>query len=263
MGLPCADVDEAGHAIAADLSPWQVFIEPHASWNSSLRALSDPNPMQAVPMLALCQHMHVPVVLAGADGAGFVYEPLIIDHGHLHISPDRTRCLGATPSIEDLSGLPAEIALAVDQPALVGISADRHALEIVLCAATGSELMRLTDSHAHDPETHHGPGWGHGDGEALKKQWLAGDGQSAQALDALGWLTGPLLASMHVGEQAMDTLVVGAAKDPKAMRLLRRLAAVRAIAIDSLQRRAESLPPQVLRDLVLRRLGQAQDIDAD
>jgi hypothetical protein len=263
LGLPCADVEDAGHAIAEDLSLWQVYIEPHASWNPSLRARSEPSPMLAVPLLSLCQHMHVPVILAGDDGAGFVSEPLTVDHGQMIIAPGGTRYVGATPVGEGLSGLTPQIALPVDQAALIGLVADAHTLDVVICAQGGTELMRLSYAHGDDPATPVGPGWGQGNGEELKKQWLDGGDHAEQALADLGWLSALVLAAMHVGEQDMDTLLAGAEKDPHAMRLLRRFTGIQAIANGSLLHRVDTIPAPLLRDLVLRRLGQEQDIDFD
>jgi len=263
LGLPCADAAQAGHAIAEDLSIWQVFVEPHASWNPSLRARADSQPLDALPILTLCQHMHVPAIIAGADGAGFVSEPLSIDHGKLVIGPGGTRYLGATPSGDGLARIPEPIAVAVERPALIGMVADAACLTLVVSAQDGLPPMRLTYLHSDDPAVHLGAGWGGGDAEALKKAWLAADAQSAQALDDLGWLAGPLLSGIHFGDQETATLLAAAAQDPSSMRLLQRLTGIPAIALGSLQSRADSLPPLLLRDLVLRRLGLEQDVDTE
>jgi hypothetical protein len=263
LGLPCADRDHAGHAIAADLSPWQVFIEPQASWNPSLRARDEAQAAEAQPLIALCQRMQLPLVLAGAGGAGFISEPLAVADGRLRVSPGGTRYLGACPAGEGLSSLPAEIALAVDQAALIGLVADAQSLAAVVLPLNGDAALHLVYLRGDDPAARLGAGWGAGDGEALKKQWLAGGENAAAALDELGWLSGSLLAAMHVGDEELSRLVAGAASDPHAMRLLRRLSGVSAIADGLMQHRTDTLPAVLTRDLVLRQLGRGPDIDQE
>ncbi len=263
LGLPCADREQAGHAIAADLSPWQVFIEPQASWNPSLRARGEAELHQAQPLIALCQRMQLPLVLAGAGGAGFISEPLAVAEGRLGIAPGGTRYLGLCPAGEGLSTLPAEIALAVDQAALIGLVADGLGLAAVVLPLNGDAALHLAYFHGDEPAARLGAGWGGGDGEALKKQWLAGGADAAAALDQLGWLSGSLLAAMHIGDEELSRLAAGAAADPDAMRLLRRLSGVTAIADGSMQHRTGTLPEVLTRDLVLRQLGRGHDIDEE
>jgi hypothetical protein len=263
LGLPCADREHAGHAIAADLSPWQVFIEPQASWNPSLRARVEAQPLEAQPLLALCQRMQLPLVLAGAGGAGFISEPLAVTDGRLGISPGGTRYLGACPAGEGLSSMPPEIALAVDQAALIGLVADALSLAAVVLPLDGGAALHLVYLHGDDPAARLGPGWGSGNGEALKKQWLAGDADAAEALDQLGWLGGNLLGAMHIGDEELARLAAGAASDPNAMRLLRRFSGVAAIADGSMLHRTSTLPEVLTRDLVLHQLGRGTDIDSE
>jgi hypothetical protein len=260
LGLPCGDREHAVHAIAADLSPWQVFIEPQASWNPSLRARSEAQLHEAEQLISLCQRMQLPLVLAGAGGAGFISEPLAASNGRLGIAPGGTRYVGACPAGEGLASLPPEIALAVDQAALIGLVADAQSLAAVLLPLDGDAALHLVYLHGDEHAARLGPGWGGGDGEELKKRWLAGGPESDEALDQLGWLSGSLLSAMHIGDDELNRLATGAAGDANALRLLRRLSGVTAIADGSMQHRTGSLPPALTRDLVLRQLGRGPGI---
>jgi hypothetical protein len=263
LGLPSApDTARAGRAIAVDLSPWQVFVEPLASWNPGLLAPGQPaGPAASLPLVAICQHMHVPVILAGGGGAGWVSEPLGLDHGALAVVPGGTRYLGATPAGEGLAAMPGEIAAAVDLPALVGLAADPGQLTVALRALGGDELLRLVYLAGESRDHALGPGWGKGDIEELKKTWLAGGPAAGQALDDLGWLTARQLAGLHITSDEFAALLSASATDPRALRLLRRLTDVDPVVIGTMQRQLEALPPALGRDVVLRQLARTRLLD--
>ncbi len=257
LGLPSAsDEERAGRAIGTDLSPWQVFIAPKAEWNPGLLAPGqDAGTAALLPLIAVCQHMHVPVILAGATGAGWVSEPLGLERGKIAATAGGTRYVGAIPAGEGLAEQPDEIAMPVDQAALVGVSADPAHLVVALRALGGDDLFRLVYEAGAERADQQGPGWGNGDVGALKQAWLDGGAGAGQALDDLGWLTAQRLAGLHITSGEFATLLAASAKDPRALRLLRRLAGVDPLVVGIMERQLATLPPLLGRDVLLRQLA--------
>ncbi len=262
LGLPAiAALDQAGVNAARDPRRWPVLLAVQADWDLGLRARRGAGDLAAaVPLIALCQRLDVPLVLGTGSGSGWISEPLHVEHNHLQVVAGGCRFIAATPAGDGLASLPDEVAAACDVAALVGLAADADTLTAVLVAAEGGAVVQRLDWR-RDDDLRLGTGWGAGDAAKLTPAWLAGGKEAPAALADLAWLPLAQLATIKLGDADRIALAQAAPKDAASMRLLRRLVAVDALVTSDLQNQLAELPAPVARDLALRQIARPRLID--
>ncbi len=262
LGLPAiATLDQASAAAARDPRRWPVLLAVQADWDLGLRARRGAGDLAgAVPLIALCQRLDVPLVLGTGSGAGWISEPLHVEHNRLQVVAGGCRFIAATPAGDGLSSLPDEVAAACEVPALVGLAASADTLTATLVAPEGGAVLQRLDWR-RDDDLRLGTGWGAGEAAKLAPVWLAGGKDAPAALDDLVWLPLSQLATIKLSDADRLRLEQVAPQDPASMRLLRRLAAVDALVTSDLQTELADLPTPVARDLALRQLARPRLID--
>lgn len=265
LGLPTgSDDSQARSAMARDLSPWLVYVARRASWDPALSFARTRGQMaDLAPLIGFCQRFNVPVVLAAGGQAGWISEPLAVDQGRLAVRAEGTRIIGATPAGDPLASLPDGIALAVERPALVGISAATGELLVVLTGLGGDEPeQKLRYGVSGAERRRHGSGWGLAEVEVCLTAWMAGGSQAAAALEDLSWVAAPAFTRLRLGNDEFARLSSAAATDVAALRLLRRLVAVDQELSAHIAPALAQMPPQMLRDLVLRQIARPRLVES-
>lgn len=270
LGLPStADDADAGMAVARDLSRWQAYVSPHGAWDLGLGApLAAKAPANAVPLLAICQHLRVPLILAAGSRVGWVSEPLVANQGKPVIRRGGTRYVAAIPGGEGMAWLPNEVASAIEQPAFIGLAAGPEELVMTAHALGGTELLRLRWSRAAITGGPAGSGFGldddgNADPERLRATWLASDDAGLAARRRLAWFNGADLALFHLADEELPKLVALASAEPVALRLLRRLAGIDPVVLRAAELHLDTQPPTIIRDAALRHLTGIRPIDDD
>jgi hypothetical protein len=264
LGFPAgATVEGQIRSIARDLSIWQIFIEPNATWDPSLLApseLRDARPL--LPLVNLCERMRIPLIIGAGRAAGFISEPLSADDkGNIVVSglidrPAETeRAAQRAPRVvllpggEGLSELADTVAEPVEDPAIVGISADNKKLVAVMLPLQSTVAQRLEFTADDDS----GTGWGIGAAQELATRWR--ERADADALEKLSWLDAITLKKANFEPADIAKLLTAAATDDIVKRLLRRYGSFNPEAITL---PIEQWPAWLKRDTALRQLARSQ-----
>lgn len=258
LGLPASpDRNRADLALARDLSPWLVYCDVPAAWDPAISRPSG-DPGAAGVLIADCQRLSVPLILAAAR-SGLVSEPLRLAPGGAMVhSAGGVRVALAVPIAEDgLSGLPAEVALPLEQPLAAGLVADAGHLAMVFARPGAADAIRLAWTRGDDAS----PALGNGDQAALMKRLEASEDLVAAAplIEALLWLPRPALAQAVFKPELLQRLRDEGGAAGRA--LVRRMAVVYADAPD-----APAIPgdpdPLAIRDVLLWRIARIHGREA-
>lgn len=269
LGLPwTSSPTTAARVIARDLSPWEVCLVPSAWWELGLLAPRlTRNATSTAPLISLCQHMHVPLILTLGGGAGWVSEPLQVDQDVLRVAPGGTRVIAATPAGDGLALLPATVAEVIDAPGVIAIAADQERLRVVGVGFAGTDLLAL--EIARDAAGFTGDGVGQvpmadDDVVTLRTQIVQNDEVGAKARARCRWMTARTLGTLHL--EGPDVLALlglsGETEAPGTTTLLRHLTRVDEVAGTALAEHQARLPTPVLRDLMLRQIALRGAFDA-
>jgi hypothetical protein len=214
-------------------------------------------------LIALCQHLRVPLILTLGGGAGWVSEPLLIDQEQTRVAPGGTRVIAATPAGDGLALLPPAITEVIDEPGIIALAADHERLRVVGSGFSGRDLLAL--DIRRDGNGFTGDGVGRitvGDDEvvSLRAQAVVADDAGAAARAKCRWLTARTLGMLHV--EGPDVLaLLGIAEAPGTVTFLRDLARVDEVANNAFNEHLGKLPAQVLRDLMLRQIARHGTFD--
>jgi hypothetical protein len=161
LGLPVASVQDenqrplqAGTAIASDLSPWQVLLDPHSSWRLDRpRAERGDTINQLVRM---CRRRGTPLMVGAGPSWGFVSDPLMLDaaDGSLLAASGGTRYVSLSGGARDIRDLPGQVAQLHVEPVVLGL---RAAKELTVALVAGAGELRWQLRYEAWPEAAHPP----------------------------------------------------------------------------------------------------------
>ncbi|HYE06303.1 MAG TPA: hypothetical protein VEL07_12390 [Planctomycetota bacterium] len=260
LGLPVAGTaDSDAGALARDLSPWQVALEPAASWDLTLGARDDRQSAQALAaLLAVTGRLGVPLILAAGVGGGVLSEPLAVDAaGWVQRGSAGVRYCLATPGGEGVASLPAEAALPIDGQALIGLDADAERLRLVVEPAAGTRDRHVVhwrlDADGSAYETAIGA-----DVARLADRVGGGD---AEAASILSWQPGQALGALAPAADEVERWIEAGSSDAASARLVRRLVGGNQGLLNGTRYAVPDLPPWIARDCALRQIGRGEPLD--
>lgn len=265
LGLPWAvDPAAAARVIARDLSPWEVCLAPGSWWELGLLAPRINRTAEGTePLIALCRHLQVPLILTMGSGAGWISEPLVVDGEQVRSARHGTRVIAATPAGDGVGLLPAHVASVIDDPGVIALVAEPTRLRVLGQGFSGSQLVNLTLRRSGDGLVGDGVGVPEGDFDVvdLHAKLRLNDDAGAAARARCQWVTKRDLATLHL--ESPDLLaLLQITEAPGTVPLLRRLTALEELGATAFTEHRDSLPPVVLRDLLLRTLARPGSLDA-
>jgi hypothetical protein len=264
LGLPWAgDTAVATRTIARDLSPWAVCLVPSAWYELGLlapRVHRDQG--QVAPLVALCQHLRVPLILTLGGGAGFVSEPVQVIDGQVSLADGGLRVIAATPAGDDLALLPPLVAEALGEPGLIALGADTARLRVVgVGFAVGGDFT-LDIRREDEAVTGSGVGrdpLGVDEQLAVRTALTGGDEAGAAARARCRWLTTRQLGMLHLESSDLMRLLA-IVEAPGVATLLRHLTRVEDLA-EAFAEHHDDLPVPVLAELLLRQIARGNGVD--
>lgn len=266
LGLPAGTNEvQARSAMAQDLSPWLVYLADESPWNLDLSApASFSSAHNMVPIMGLCQRFSAPIVLITNGNSGWISEPLGVEKGILEVRSGGTRCIGAVPAGNPLHSLPDEVALAIEQPSIIGLCASVDEFVVAIQGfAADIPVQRMRYAATNTERIRRGTGWGSADPEEARAVWSAGGEHAAAALEDLSWMSMSSFERLHLSNEDVTRLSSTAATDPAALRLARRLLVKDPVLVNQLSPIINQLPPVVTWDLVLRQIAKPRLIDSN
>jgi hypothetical protein len=271
LGLPYVhETQDAPSIIARDLSPWQIVLTDSTFWELGIMSpqLTRTTAHQG-SLLSLCRHLEIPLIIPLSGGAGWWSESLVVERGAIIPARQGTRVWSATPRAVDY--------MAFMSPHIIGtlpgqgwcvLSADAQQLQVAWIDRAGKIDPQMhwrheTNTQPNATSTSQAVLVGVTDLLETYRQAFptdpAGDVTKVrQARMAISRLSTEEIEKMHLS-LADIAIILAEATVPENLALLRRLTGITDLAHGLLYENSASLPPEVMRDLLLRQLGSRGD----
>jgi hypothetical protein len=268
-----ASSDDAMQTMARDLSVWQICLTDSSWWNLGiLSPILTKQTHHLAPLLSLCQHLDVPLIITLGDSAAWWTEPLVSNAGVVEGKLPGTRVLSATPmAASHMAEMPWSIVGSLAYSGLLGMKATPTTLETIWLNEDKTDGAVLSWSRAEkepgatarnvlddiDPVALHArcfPAEPLSDTKSDTKDMLAARAQAST-------LSRQQLGLMHVLDDKVK-LLLAAATVPENMVFLRRLVGDINLSQAIFLKDIAALPPMVARDLLLRQLAFTNDFDS-